>query len=289
MDELKFTLVINQKQALDLGITNVNQAHILDLLMSCSTWASSEVIDDQVYFWVARQRICDELPILNIKPDTAWRHLKKLDELGLIDYQKKGKKDCLRLTEKGKSYYIGNKSEFPDSPMSEIDSNHYVGNESENPMSEMNPNELGNKSDILNNHTYQTNKGNQAQFPNGLNIEAWSKWNGYRRACKLSKYKTSGPAEDLATLPFDLQMECVNLSIKKEWKSLVTERFINAKTSNNGKNRDAELGELLKRRQDEADAEAAAEAAGAVCDEDFSQTTGAIPSAVVGISGGARR
>jgi DNA-binding PadR family transcriptional regulator len=142
---MKHSIHVNQKQAIELGLTNVNQAHILDLLTGASTWATPEIVDGQVYYWVSRQRISSELPLLHLKADTIYRHLKSLSEIGLIEYIKKGKKDCMRLTKKGRSYYVGNRSELAmsetnpsDEESSEIDPNHYVGNESEN-NSDLNP------------------------------------------------------------------------------------------------------------------------------------------------------
>lgn len=145
---MKYTLHINQKQAIELGITNVNQAHVFDLLTGMSTWAEPEIIDGDVFYWVSRSRISEELSLLNLKPDTIYRHLKTLAELGLIEYRKSGKKDCARVTKKGASYYVGNKSESSKNTMSEINPknnknseinpNHYVGNKSEK-NSEINP------------------------------------------------------------------------------------------------------------------------------------------------------
>lgn len=125
---MKNNLYINQVQAIRLGITNINQAHILDLITTCSSWAQPVTTDQGVFYWVARQMICQELPLLGIKPDTAYRHLKSLHESGFIEYIKRGKKDLVRLSEKGRKYYIGNKSEF-------------------NQNSEINPTKLGNKSE----------------------------------------------------------------------------------------------------------------------------------------------
>jgi len=107
---MKYTLTVNQKQALELGITNINQAIILGLIADAHSWAETEIINEKVYFWTARQKIAEELEILNIKPDSVYRHLKSLEKLGLIYYIKSGKKDCVKLTEKGKTYYVGNKS-----------------------------------------------------------------------------------------------------------------------------------------------------------------------------------
>lgn len=148
---MKYTLHINQALALELGIKNINQAHIFDLLTTASTWAKPEIIGAEVYYWVARQNICTELPLLNLKPDTVYRHLKGLNVLGLIDYQKVGKKDCIRITDLGRKYLLKNENE------------HYVGNKSElNENSEINPNKLGNKSenDSEINPTYPTTNTN---------------------------------------------------------------------------------------------------------------------------------
>lgn len=96
--------------AVKLGIKNVNQAIVFDLLTHASTWADPIRIDEKLYWWVSRQSICRELELLSMRPDTAYRHLKGLAELKLIDYKKDGKKDCIAITELGRSY-IGNKSE----------------------------------------------------------------------------------------------------------------------------------------------------------------------------------
>jgi len=123
---MKFNLYINQAKAIELGIKNINQAHIFDMLSMASTWATPIEISGTYYYWVSRQIICRELELLNIKPDTVYRHLKALDSLGLIDYKKSGVKDCICLTKIGKSYFSNT--------MSEINPNEedpYVGNESE--------------------------------------------------------------------------------------------------------------------------------------------------------------
>jgi len=130
---MKYILQVNQDMAIKLGIANIQQAIIFDLLSMASTWAKPEIIDNQHFYWVARQHISRELPFLKLKLDSIYRHLKHLDKIGLIVYKKLGKKDCIILTEKGKSYYVGDKSEKHDLNAAA--------------MSEINPNKLGNKSE----------------------------------------------------------------------------------------------------------------------------------------------
>ena len=113
-------------------------------------------MDGEVFYWAARQVICDELPLLNLKPDTVYRHLKSLVDLGLILHVKSGKKDCVKLTKKASFYYVGNKSEKADFTMSEINPKNdgKLGNKSEKTP------KLGNKSEKNSdlNPTYQLTK-----------------------------------------------------------------------------------------------------------------------------------
>ena len=79
---MKFYLHINQAKAIELGIQNINQAHVFDLLTSASSWATPIKIDEKYFYWVSRTKICEELKLLAIKPDTAYRHLKFLSFFG---------------------------------------------------------------------------------------------------------------------------------------------------------------------------------------------------------------
>lgn len=132
---MKFTINVNQKQALDLGITNINQAIILGFISEAHSWAEPVVFEGEVYYWAARSKIAEELKLLDLKEDTIYRHLKSLVSLGLLDYIKINKKDCVRLTKKGKTYYVGNESEKGNN--SDLNPTK-LGNESEN-NSDLNP------------------------------------------------------------------------------------------------------------------------------------------------------
>ena len=96
--------------------------------------------DDKLYYRANMQKIHEQLPMLSEKDDTIYRYIKKLCDLWLIE--KVPKLDYYRITEKWLEYeFIGNKSD----------------------QSEINPNEVGNKSDSQSeiNPTYNnTNKDN---------------------------------------------------------------------------------------------------------------------------------
>jgi len=134
---MKYQLNVNQQQAIELGITHINQALIFDLLTTVASWAETIVIDNEVFYWVSRQTISSELKLLGLKNDTVYRNLKKLDHLGLINYKKYGKKDCIKITKLGKKYL----SKPNENTMSDSNPNHYAGNKSEKEL------ELGSKSE----------------------------------------------------------------------------------------------------------------------------------------------
>lgn len=116
---MKWNILINQRMAIALGLKNTTDAVILGMICDCHSWAEPQIIENTVYYWTARQEFVRQLPLLGLKEDTVYRYLKNLEKLGIIEYKKLGKKDCVRLTKRGKSYYVGKKSEYDDVTMSE--------------------------------------------------------------------------------------------------------------------------------------------------------------------------
>jgi len=132
---MRYSLYINQPVAIELGLENTTEAIIFDYLIIAPTWAEPIIIDNQVYYWVARQKICDEHPLLDLKTDTVYRYLKKLNQKGLIAYIKQNKKDCICITKIGKKYV--SKAISENNP-----------NSTQLTMSENNPEKLGKKSEL---------------------------------------------------------------------------------------------------------------------------------------------
>lgn len=126
---MKYNISLNQPKMIEFNLS-VNQWCILDVISVAPAWCDPVLKDNEVYYWMARQKIAEELKSLNLKPDTIYRHVKNLVSLNFLEYEKSGKKDLIRLSKKGKKLF---------STMSEMNPNPYVGNESENTMSEMNP------------------------------------------------------------------------------------------------------------------------------------------------------
>lgn len=114
---------------------NVVQGALFDLLNESSSWAKTHIIGNEVYYWVSRNKVLEELPVVFKRADTVYRNLKVLAEKELIVYVKEGAKDLFMLTEKGKTWNARINSEINPSKVKT----------SEN--SEKNPSELGNKSE----------------------------------------------------------------------------------------------------------------------------------------------
>ena len=119
---MRFNTFINNVKCKEWGL-NANQGAMFDLFNQLHAWADEIMIDGKVYYHISRAKIIREIPLFYSKPDTVYRHFKKLAEKGLILYTKQGHKDLIRLTTKGKKW-----------------------NSDLNPNSEINPKELGNRS-----------------------------------------------------------------------------------------------------------------------------------------------
>ncbi len=107
---MKYTITIDQRRSVEWGL-NLSDASVFALYTLAPTWATHEVIDGEVFYFVSRTKVAEELPILagkvdskGPKADTIYRINKKLHELGVIIYRRINKKDCIQLTELGKQW-----------------------------------------------------------------------------------------------------------------------------------------------------------------------------------------
>ncbi len=145
---MRYFTNINNVKCLEWGL-NVNQGALFDLLNQASSWADTYIIDNEVFYHVSRNLVLKELPLFYVKDDTVYRNLKDLQEKDLIEYKKVGKKDVIRLTEKGKEWNkklgfesdlgvkLGNESEKTRNEIRKIsDSNPTYNNTSNNNIKE---------------------------------------------------------------------------------------------------------------------------------------------------------
>jgi len=132
-ETMRFSTYLNNAKCMEWKI-NATQGILFALLYEAPAWAKEEIIENRTYYFVSRNLILEELPMFFEKSDTVYRNLKVLQEKGLIEYIKQGKKDLIRITAKGKTWNEFKDNNSEKSPSSEQNS-------------EKNPNNLGKKSE----------------------------------------------------------------------------------------------------------------------------------------------
>ena len=97
---MRYTTRINNVRALEWGI-NMTQAALFDLINECASWASTVTINGVTFYWISRQLVIEELPLVFRKEDAVYRTLKVLEEKGLVETAKMDGRDYVRITTKG--------------------------------------------------------------------------------------------------------------------------------------------------------------------------------------------
>lgn len=100
---MRYTSTINNLKCIEWELT-LSQAFLMDILIISEMWAKRETIDGIDYRWVSRGKVLEEIPHAYKTADRVYRALKDLSEKGVIDYKKLGKKDLIRITDKGKQW-----------------------------------------------------------------------------------------------------------------------------------------------------------------------------------------
>ncbi len=194
---MRYTSTINNLKCVEWKLT-LSQAFLLDILIISDLWAKRETVDDIDYRWVSRNKILDEIPHAYKTADTVYRSLKDLADKGIIDYQKLGKKDLIRFTDKGKEWVfcqtgfdskLGNKSESDSN--SEINPSEFGNNPENN--SDSNPTDNGTNlyNDTNDDGAKKTNDANVDQVKN-LNAEFIVNWQPPSRETMESKLFMAG-------------------------------------------------------------------------------------------------
>lgn len=100
---MQFTVMINQVKALEWGMT-AQQAMLFAFVYQVPSWARPVVIGEKTYYAVSKAKIVEELPLLTDKPDTAYRMLKSLEVIEVIDLSSTSKITLIRITERGRQW-----------------------------------------------------------------------------------------------------------------------------------------------------------------------------------------
>ncbi|WP_028635067.1 hypothetical protein [Pseudomonas parafulva] len=139
---MQFTLTINQVKALEWGL-NSQQALLFAFVYGCPSWAKATTTDNGVFFVLSKAKIIEELPLLTDKPDTAYRMLKALQDVGLIELSSTSNVTLFRLTDKAAAW---NKKEDGSEKYPTLRAGK-EGRKKIRSTSEKNPSKVGNKSE----------------------------------------------------------------------------------------------------------------------------------------------
>ncbi|AIR90564.1 hypothetical protein [Pseudomonas cremoricolorata] len=140
---MQFTLTINQVKALEWGL-NSQQALLFAFVYGCPSWAKATTTENGVFFVLSKAKIIEELPLLTDKPDTAYRMLKALQDVGLIELSSTSNVTLFRLTDKAAQW---NKKEDGSEKYPTLKAGK-DGRKKIRSTSEKNPSMVGEKSDL---------------------------------------------------------------------------------------------------------------------------------------------
>ncbi|WP_313596510.1 helix-turn-helix transcriptional regulator [Psychrobacter sanguinis] len=271
---MRYTSSINNVKCVEWGV-NLAQGQLIDLINQAPSWAKPHIVDNELYFWVSRNKVIEEIPVAYQKPDTVYRAIKDLASKGIIDHIKQGRKDLVRLTEKGMTWNVkdttqgdaklGNKSDFKG------------GNSEINPTlsknSEINPSKLGNKSEKTpqnseinptdkstnykntNNHINKKNtkkteaknlsdsKAYKPEKPDLVSDQVWSDLLSHRKIKKTSNTRTAwnvifSQLEKAKQATGHSLDQIITEWITRDWKGFKSDWYINIqnKTQSTGNN-----------------------------------------------------
>lgn len=100
---MRFTVLINQSRAIEWGL-NAQQSILFAFLYDLPSWATERIESGETWYNISKTKICQELPVLTDKPDTAYRLVKSLADAGLLEMACFDNKTYVRLTAKGKQW-----------------------------------------------------------------------------------------------------------------------------------------------------------------------------------------
>lgn len=100
---MQFILTINQVKALEWGL-NAQQAMMFSFIYQVPSWAKPIIVERRTFYAISKEKIIQELPLLTEKPDTAYRILKALELVEVIELSNTSKITLVRLTEKGRTW-----------------------------------------------------------------------------------------------------------------------------------------------------------------------------------------
>lgn len=216
---MRFSTYINNQKCLEWGL-NANQGALFDLLNQSAAWAQPVTIDNEVFYWVSKETVIEQLPLFYNKKDTVYRHFVELQRKGLIEYRKSDDKDLIRLTDKGKEW-----NAFNLDVRNTSDSNPTLGLKSEQPRieirntSDSNPTDKYINNKNINKKTSQKNTALSLLAEFGITGQLADDFAEHRKSKKAAITRTALEGfqreADKAGIPLS---EAIEIAICQNWQ-----------------------------------------------------------------------
>lgn len=100
---MRYSTIIDNITSIKWGL-NIQESYLFSFIFEARAWTNTIEINGLDYFFLSRNKVVKEIPLLTTKTDTIYRYYKSLESLGLIIYIKDGKRDFICITDKGKQW-----------------------------------------------------------------------------------------------------------------------------------------------------------------------------------------
>lgn len=116
---MQFTVMIDQVKALEWGL-NAQQAMLFAVIYQVPSWARPVNVGGKTFYALSKAKIVEELPLLTDRPDTAYRMLKALELIEIIELSSTPKITLVKITEKGRTWNRSEKYPMEVGKISEV-------------------------------------------------------------------------------------------------------------------------------------------------------------------------
>ena len=271
---MQYGLYLNLVKAHEWELSHA-QMILFGWLYSLPSWAEGKKIDGQVYFYLSKTKIVQELPSLTSKPDTAYRFILQLIDKGLIEKSSTKTRMYIRLTEKAKGWNHTTEEvrtdilPSPEEARTAIPTglgqpsylgwdshptNHYISNQNTSITKEGSQKDAAPQQELTPPPEKKQKLVARAKprfdpteiIPDGVNAEAWCRWCDWRKSEKkkaITPQSATMQLNKLKLLTPEQQAMTIDHSIENQYQGLFPEKFTNVSSFQTQREKQQELSD----------------------------------------------
>lgn len=100
---MQYSLYIDQKRSVEWRLTP-KQALLFSYITTATKWAQSTTQEESIYYFLSKNKLCQEMPLVATKTNTMYKYIKQLEEKGVILHQVIKNMTHIAITNKGKMW-----------------------------------------------------------------------------------------------------------------------------------------------------------------------------------------